>query len=72
MSRWSGRSITLLTALAALAGSAFAQAQDIRVIDGPLVKSAQIQFSRFRVYGLLLRMARVRAFISRLSDAEKK
>ena len=46
MSRWASRSVALLFVVAAFATSAFAQAQDIHVVDVPLVTGAQIQFSR--------------------------
>jgi streptogramin lyase len=40
------RSVALLSVVAAFATSAFAQAQDIHVVDVPLVTGAQIQFFR--------------------------
>jgi PAS domain S-box-containing protein len=43
---WTSRSVALLSVVAAFATSAFAQAQDIHVVDVPLVASAQIQFFR--------------------------
>ena len=46
MIRWTSRSVALLSVVAAFATSAFAQAQDIHVVDVPLVTGAQIQFSR--------------------------
>ena len=46
MIRWTRRSVALSSVVAALATSAFAQAQDIRVVDVPLVTGAQIQFFR--------------------------
>jgi len=48
MNGWRSNLIALLSATAAFAASAFAQAQDIRVADVPLVTSAQIQFFRLR------------------------
>ena len=45
-SRRSSRSIALLSALAAFATSALAQAQDIHVVGVPLVTGAPIQFHR--------------------------
>ena len=48
MNRWRSNLVALLSATAAFATSAFAQAQDIHVVDVPLVTSAQIQFFRLR------------------------
>ena len=45
MSGW-GRSVALLFVVAALASAAVARAQDIHVVDVPLVTSAQIHFAR--------------------------
>ena len=44
--RWTRRSLALVSVVAAFATSASAQAQDIHVVDVPLVAGAQIQFSR--------------------------
>ena len=46
MIRWTSRFVALLSVVAAFATSAFAQAQDIHVVDVPLVTGAQIQFFR--------------------------
>ena len=44
--RWTSRSVALVSVVAACATSAFAQAQDIHVVDVPVVTSAEIHFSR--------------------------
>ena len=46
MSRWGSRSVALLSVVVAFATSAVAHAQDIHVVDVPLVTGAPIQFSR--------------------------
>ena len=46
MSRWKSKAVALLSAIAAFATSAFAQAQDIQVVEVPLLAGAQIQFFR--------------------------
>jgi len=44
MKRWARSFIALSSAVAALAGCAFARAQDISVVDVPLVSGEPIQF----------------------------
>src|SRR4029450_1872237 len=46
MSRWKKKSVAPGSAVAAFATSAFAQGQDIHVVEVPVVTSAQIQFFR--------------------------
>jgi ligand-binding sensor domain-containing protein len=46
MNRWSSTSVALVWLVAACATSAFAQAQDIHVVDVPLVTGTQLQFVR--------------------------
>ena len=46
MSRCKSKSVALLSALTAFAISAFGQAQDIQVVQVPVVTGAQIQFFR--------------------------
>jgi PAS domain S-box-containing protein len=46
MMKWTSRSVALLSVVAAFATPALAQAQEIHVVDVPLVTSAQIQFFR--------------------------
>ena len=48
MKRWSRHVVVLFSALATLAGCGFARAQDIPVVDVPLVAGAPIQFHRLQ------------------------